>query len=81
MSTTKTESFDATILQEAIAVTFERRQTPMPEHLPLGLTDAFTQDRTKHLQWNAFLGKNKLTAPPLDELVSELRPLLWRKNI
>ena len=73
--------FDANILQEAITATFSRRGTPMPQELPLGLSDAFTQDGTKIQQWRAFLNKNKLQAPPLDELVSELHPLLWRKNV
>lgn len=72
--------FDSNILQEAIAATFMRRGTPTPQELPLGLSEAFTQDRTKIQQWKAFLSKNKLQAPPLDELVSELRPLLWRQH-
>lgn len=72
--------FDPNILQEAIAATFTRRGTPMPQELPLGLSDAFTQDSTKIQQWKAFLGKNKLKAPPLDELVGELRPLLWQQR-
>jgi hypothetical protein len=73
--------FDPNILQEAIAATFSRRGTPMPQELPLGLSDAFTHDGTKIQQWKAFLNKNKLQAPPLNELVSELRPLLWGKNV
>jgi hypothetical protein len=73
--------FDPSILQEAITATFMRRGTPMPQELPLGLSDAFTQDGTKIQQWKAFLSKNKLQAPPLDELVNELRPLLWGKNV
>lgn len=72
--------FDSSILQEAIAATFARRGTPIPQELPLGLSDAFTQDSAKIQQWKAFLGKNKLQAPPLDQLVGELRPLLWGKN-
>lgn len=73
--------FDPNILQEAIAATFTRRGTPMPQELPLGLSGAFTQDGAKIQQWKAFLRKNKLQAPSLDELVSELRPLLWGKNV
>ena len=73
-------SFDPNILREAIAATFARRKTPMPQELPLGLSGAFTLDATKITQWKAFLSKNKLQAPPLDELVSELRPLLWGNN-
>ena len=73
-------SFDPNILREAIAATFARHKTPMPQELPLGLSGAFTLDATKITQWKAFLSKNKLQAPPLDELVSELRPLLWGNN-
>lgn len=71
--------FNYLILQEAIAATFARRGIPTPQELPLGLSDAFTQDSIKNQQWAAFLNKNKLQAPPLDELVNELRPLLWGK--
>lgn len=69
--------FDAMLLQQAIAATFARRATPIPQQLPLGLSDVFTKDSTKIQQWNAFLHKNKLQAQPLDELVNTLRPLLW----
>lgn len=68
---------DAAVLQKAIAATFARRATPLPETLPLGLSDAFAQDQTKVVQWKAFLNKNKLQAPALAALVDELRPLLW----
>lgn len=68
---------DAAVLQKAIAATFARRATPLPETLPLGLSDAFAQDQAKVVQWKAFLNKNKLQAPALAALVDELRPLLW----
>jgi predicted nucleotidyltransferase component of viral defense system len=70
-------SFDPALLQDAIAATFARRSTPLPQHLPLGLSDAFAQDATKVQQWKAFLRKNKLQAPALDAVMDELRPLLW----
>lgn len=73
--------FDPNILQEAISATFARRATPVPQELPLGLSDGFAQDKTKIQQWKAFLSKNKLQAPPLDELVSELRPMLRGNNV
>lgn len=72
--------FDRALLRNAIDATFARRTTPMPQELPLGLSDTFAQDRTKTQQWKAFLNKNKLQAPPLDELITELRPLLWGSN-
>ena len=70
-------AFDPAVLREAIAATFARRGTPLPQSLPLGLSDAFVQDSAKARQWKAFLSKNKLQAPPLDELVGELRQWLW----
>jgi len=72
---------DPNMLQEAIAATFKRRGTTMPQELPLGLSESFTSDGKKIQQWKAFLKKNKLQAPPLDELVSVLRPMLWVKNV
>ena len=43
-------------------VTFARRQTATLSAMPLGLGlgDAFADDATKHMQWRAFLRKNKL---------------------
>jgi hypothetical protein len=79
-ATTVCAHFDSSIWHAAIAATFARRGTPLPQELPPGLSDAFTQDRIKIQQWKAFLGKNKLQAPSLDALVNELRPLLWDRN-
>lgn len=72
--------FDPNLLQKAITATFTRRATPVPKEMPLGLSDAFTLDGTKMAQWQAFLSRNKLHAPPLAEVVSELRQLLLDKR-
>ena len=61
---------------DAIAATFERRQTTVPSQVPAGLSDAFAQDPDKLAQWSAFLGKNRLSAPPLEKVVTELRQFL-----
>ena len=66
-------ALDADQLAEAIAATFARRQTPLPEDLPLGLSDEFAQDAMKRTQWKAFLNKNRLDAPALDAVVTEVR--------
>ena len=66
-------ALDAGQLAEAIAATFARRQTPLPEGLPLGLSDEFAQDAMKRTQWTAFLNKNRLDAPALDAVVTEVR--------
>jgi len=52
-------------LAEAIAHTFRRRETALPEELPEGLTQAFAEDRTRQVQWEAFKRKSSLQAPDL----------------
>jgi len=66
---------DGEILSKAIHATFERRKTPIPAELPLGLTDEFTQDARKVQQWEAFLRKNGLAPVTLPEVVEMIRPL------
>lgn len=61
--------FDRNLLPQAIAATFQRRRTPIPDGLPLGLTSEFALDPLKQKQWRAFLSKNQLTAPPLEEAI------------
>ncbi|AWC25171.1 hypothetical protein CO731_04665 [Aminobacter sp. MSH1] len=42
-------------LARAIAATFARRETPIPEGLPDALTSAFAADEQKQRQWRAFV--------------------------
>jgi len=56
--------FDGANLSEAIRNTFSRRQTPLPEHTPSGLSADFYEDAQKNKQWNAFLHRGSLTAKP-----------------
>jgi hypothetical protein len=56
----------------AIQATFTRRRTPLPQGVPVGLSDAFATDAGKLAQWRAFLTKNKLDAIGLGELVQAL---------
>lgn len=67
---------DRSTLVRAIAATFQRRGTPIPAELPLGLSADFANDRTKLAQWQAFLTKNRLRAPTLAEVVREVRELV-----
>lgn len=69
--------FDSAVLTRAIRATFERRQTPLPDACPLALTQAFAQDKDKQTQWQAFLRKNDLAAPPLEEIIRTLHDFLW----
>ncbi len=67
-----------TSVANAIRRTFVRRGTPITESLPVGLSDEFAMDRTKQIQWKAFLTKNKLEAPPLGDVVEMLRAF-WKE--
>lgn len=64
---------DRKLVAEAIQRTFERRGTPIPDSLPIGLSDEFAQDRTKQVQWKAFLTKSKLEARELGRVVAMVR--------
>ena len=52
--------FDGQRLCKAIKATFERRQTSIPNQVPLALTDIFYNNDAKLMQWNAFLRKSKV---------------------
>ena len=69
--------FDNAILRKAIQATFERRSTPLPAKLPIGLSDEFANDGQKNKQWLAFLLKNGIAPKPLAEIVTDLRNFLW----
>lgn len=64
---------DHRLLGDAVAATFQRRRTALPIGVPLGLSDEFAQDPTKQTQWDAFLNKNRLDAPTLEEVIMEVR--------
>jgi len=44
--------------------------------LPLGLRDEFARDQPKRAQWSAYLDKNRLKAPNLDEVIELIRHLI-----
>ena len=59
-------------LADAVVATFRCRKTPLPSDIPLGLSDEFAHDAAKRAQWKAFLGKNRLDAPSLEEAITEI---------
>lgn len=63
---------DQGVLSKAVFATFERRHTPMPDAMPVGLTAEFASDTAKQRQWRAFLKRGRLEAPGLVEVVAEL---------
>lgn len=71
-------SFNADILSEAIQQTFSKRQTVMPVIEPVGLRDEFGSDQSKQRQWSGFIRKQRKqeTAPELPEVVKWVRAFL-----
>ncbi|MBI2216147.1 MAG: nucleotidyl transferase AbiEii/AbiGii toxin family protein [Candidatus Rokubacteria bacterium] len=57
----RSRGFEASTLAQAIAATFTRRRTPLPEALPLALTQEFAS-LDKEVQWRAFQRKAGLAA-------------------
>ena len=67
-------------VRQAIEATFTRRQTALPDTLPVGLSDAFANDGAKQLQWRAFLRRNQLDALELSAVLLEIRTRLEAWN-
>jgi predicted nucleotidyltransferase component of viral defense system len=70
------ESLDIHLLVQAVKATFERRGTPVPANLPVGMTDEFANDTSRQALWHAFLKKNKIAHEPLAAVVFRLRATL-----
>lgn len=66
--------FNSETIRTVIAATFERRRTALPKGLPVALTAEFYLDKTKQIQWQAFVRKNKLEgAKDLEEIINSLK--------
>lgn len=70
-------SLDGALLARAIRATFERRVTPLPLRLPVGLTAEFGDSASKRQQWQGFLRKSRLADAELGETVALIASLLW----
>lgn len=70
--------FEGALLGRAIEATFERRGTALPTEVPLALSDEFSEDQSKKVQWQAFLRRLGRDAGeiPLAEMVEALREFL-----
>jgi hypothetical protein len=71
-------TFEGSVLVSAIQATFERRQTPIPDSTPRGLSDEFASDLEKATQWKSFLSRTGLQSVTsgLESVVQELRTFL-----
>lgn len=72
----KHSDFDGSVLSQAVAATFARRSTALPEGIPIGLSDGFINDAQKAKQWLAFLRKNALEPMLLETVIGDLRDFL-----
>lgn len=72
----RTYEFDGESLARAIAATFKRRKTPIPEELPDALTPAFVGDTAKQQQWASFIEAIDAEPVSLAQVVSDLADFL-----
>ncbi len=70
---TSNYKFDDQILRDAIAQTFHHRNTPIPDDIPVALSDSFAQE--KNTQWQAFVERSRLgeLVPEFISVIQELR--------
>jgi hypothetical protein len=71
------EALDEPTLGLAIAATFQRRGTALPNALPVGLSDEFALDPTRIALWQSLLKKNDIVHRPLVDVITVLRVALW----
>jgi hypothetical protein len=68
--TTQNDTFDGKILATAIKTTFENRKTPIPDQVPIGLTQKFLEYRpTRENQWQKF-GNRQDNQPTLSKAIA-----------
>ncbi len=65
---------DGEVLVRAIAATFGRRQTPLPQSAPVAFTTEFSESPDKIMQWQAFVRRNRIDADNagLPRVITEL---------
>jgi hypothetical protein len=68
----KTHQFDKARLAQAIAATFKRRGTEIPQNPPDAFTPEFFRNGSKLQQWSAFIRDLSAETPPFETVVSEL---------
>lgn len=66
---------DPQMLKTAVQATFRRRLTPLPQGIPVALSDEFSGEPGKQTQWHAFCQRVECSAS-LPEVVATIRPFL-----
>ena len=74
----RTMKFERGTLASAIESAFKRRRTSLPEATPTALTEAFTTDAAKQMQWRGFVRRSggDVAGLELANVVAALRPFL-----
>lgn len=81
-------AMEQAVLAAAVRATFARRRTPVPQEVPVALTDTFATDPAKQVQWTAFVRRSLAPtepAPTLADLILHLNlflmPLLTKARL
>jgi predicted nucleotidyltransferase component of viral defense system len=77
----KNYDFNGDRLARAIAATFERRGTPLPDALPDALTAEFASDDAKRRQWRAFSADLAIATGPFEGVIEDLATFLMPKVV
>lgn len=69
---------EGNVLRQAILNTFVKRQTALPDSTPIGLSEEFSENASKLLQWQGFVKRQRRqeSAPTLGEVVAVAREFL-----
>ncbi len=69
----RTQRFDGTEMASALRATFDHRQTPLPEGLPVAFTPAYYDDPAVQARWRGFIAKYGIdTADELAEICAAI---------
>ena len=63
-------------LDTAISATFERRDTPIPNERPVGLSAAMAEDADAQRRWRAYIESLELEAPDFADVLDDIWALL-----
>lgn len=71
-------TFEGAVLAKATMATFTRRNTTLPDDIPVGLSDGFATDTDAVRRWNLFITRNVLSQHPgaFSDVIVMLRDFL-----
>jgi hypothetical protein len=72
----KSLPIDGDALDAAIAATFERRKTPIPQARPVGLSTVMAEDVAAKQRWSAYIASLELAPIELGQVVDEIWAML-----